>query len=360
MQPRPRRAALVARLDRWQRSHAWSGLSIAVVYKYVEDDGGYLAALITFYGFVSLFPLLLLLSTVLGFLLHGDRDLQRRLLDSALHQFPIIGDQIGGNVHATHGSLLAVAIGLGVALFGALGVAQAMQYTLDTVWGVPHALRPGPVHSRLRSLWLPVVGGLGVAATTALSGISTGAGRYAHGPGTGTGLRIAASLAAVVLNAGLFLIVFRKLTARHVSTSQVIPGAITAAVGWQILQWVGTWFVSHELQGATGSYGIFGVVLGLLGFLYLAAIVVVLCAELNVVRAHHLWPRALLAPFSDQAELTAADKRTYTSYAKAARHKDTQHIRVTYRPPPSRGARRLPRPNRSDDPPAAAPETHHD
>jgi YihY family inner membrane protein len=346
VEPPTSRVGPPARLDRFQRRHAWLGLPIAVVYKFVEDDGGYLAALITFYGFVSLFPLLLLLTTALGFLLHGDQHLQRQLLDSALNQFPIIGEQIGGNVHATHGSLLAVAVGLGVALFGGLGVAQAVQYTLDTVWGVPRASRPGPVQSRLRSLWLLGVGGLGVAATTALSGLSTGISRYAHGAGAGTGLRLVAMTAAVVLNAGLFLVVFRVLTARQVSTRQVVPGAVTAAVGWQLLQWVGAWFVSHELRGATGSYGIFGVVLGLLGFLYLAASLVVLCAELNVVRARRLWPRALLAPFVDDTELTAADERAYTSYAEAARHKDAQRIRVSYRP----RADRTPEPDTGSDP----------
>jgi YihY family inner membrane protein len=334
------------RLDLVQRKHGWLGLPIAVVYKFVEDDGGYLAALITFYGFVSLFPLLLLLTTVLGFLLHGDRHLQRQLLDSALHQFPIIGEQIGGNVHAVHGSVLAAAIGLTVALLGALGVAQAVQYALDTVWAVPRARRPGPVHSRLRSLWLLVVGGLGVAATTTLSGLSTGASRYAHGTGAGTGLRAVAMIVGVVLNAGLFLAVFRMLTARQVSTRQVVPGAVTAAVGWQLLQWVGVWFVSHELRGASGSYGIFGVVLGLLGFLYLAATLIVLCAELNVVLARRLWPRALLAPFADDAELTAADRRAYTSYAEAGQHKDAQRIRVSYRPPHSPSAARA---DRDDD-----------
>ncbi|HEX3829321.1 MAG TPA: YihY/virulence factor BrkB family protein [Sporichthyaceae bacterium] len=318
-------------------------MPIAVAYKFAEDDGGYLAALITFYGFVSLFPLLLLLTTALGFLLHGDRHLQQQLLDSALHQFPIIGEQIGGNVRAVHGSLLAAAIGLTIALLGALGVAQAVQYTLDTVWAVPRARRPGPVHSRLRSLWLLVVGGLGVAATTALSGLSAGASRY--DTGAGAGLRTVAVIVGVALNAGLFLAVFRMLTARHVSTRQVVPGAVTAAVGWQLLQWVGTWFVSHELRGASGSYGIFGVVLGLLGFLYLAATLVVLCAELNVVLAHRLWPRALLAPFADDAELTAADRRAYTSYAQAGRHKAAQRIRVTYGPQPPTAER----PDQADD-----------
>ena len=86
--------AITERLDQFQRRHRWAGFPLAVVYKYFDDFGAYLAALLTYYGFVSLFPLLLLLSTILGFVLSGDQRLQHEVLTSALHQFPVIGGDL--------------------------------------------------------------------------------------------------------------------------------------------------------------------------------------------------------------------------------------------------------------------------
>src|SRR6185312_9559316 len=97
-------------LDRFQRRHRWAGLPLAVVYKYFDDQGNYLAALITFYGFVSVFPLLLLLSSVLGFVLQGHPGLEQHVLDSTLSQFPVIGDQLSDPAGLT-GSMPAVLIG---------------------------------------------------------------------------------------------------------------------------------------------------------------------------------------------------------------------------------------------------------
>ena len=101
---------MTERFDRYQRQHSWAGYPIAVIYKFFDDQGVYLAALITFYGFLSLFPLLLLLSSILGFLLQSSPHLQQVVLDSALSQFPIIGDELRGET-GLHGSSAAVAIG---------------------------------------------------------------------------------------------------------------------------------------------------------------------------------------------------------------------------------------------------------
>src|SRR6476620_10183789 len=87
-------------IDAYQRRHRWLGFPIAAVYKFGDDQGQYLAALITYYGFLSLFPLLLLLVTILGFALDGDPHLRAELIDSALAQFPVIGSQLRGNVHS--------------------------------------------------------------------------------------------------------------------------------------------------------------------------------------------------------------------------------------------------------------------
>src|SRR5512144_3172398 len=92
-------------LDRLQRRSRAAGFAIAVIYKYVDDQGGYLAALITYYAFVSLFPLLLLLTTVLGVVLAGHPQVQHQVLDSALSQFPVIGDQLADPQHLSGGAI---------------------------------------------------------------------------------------------------------------------------------------------------------------------------------------------------------------------------------------------------------------
>jgi membrane protein len=124
-------------VDAFQRRHRWVGLPLATFYKYNDDRGGYLAALITYYGFLSLFPLLLLLTTILNFVLAGDAHLQQRVLNSALGQFPIVGTQLR-DPHGVSGSGVGLAIGIVGTLYGGLGIGQAFQYAMNTIWRVPN------------------------------------------------------------------------------------------------------------------------------------------------------------------------------------------------------------------------------
>jgi YihY family inner membrane protein len=327
---------VVSSLDGFQRRHRWAGFPLAVVYKFVDDQGGYLAALITYYGFLSLFPLLLLLVTVLAFVLHGDPHLQARLLNSALAQFPVISSQLRENVHARSGSGLALAVGIAGTLYGCLGAAQATQNALNRAWAVPRNVRPTPITSRLRSLLLVVVLGVGVFVTTGLSGLTTGAGAF--GANVAGGLRLGAILLAALANIALFMLAFRVLTAPQIPTRQLRLGAVVAGIGWQIVQLTGTYFVSHVLKGTREAYGVFALVLGLIAWIYLLALLTVVAAEINVVAQRHLWPRALLTPFTDDVQLTSADKRSYTAYAESERHKGFETVDVDFEPPqqPSR------------------------
>ena len=323
------------RLDRFQQRHHAAGFPLAVVYKFVDDQGGYLAALLTYYGFLSLFPLLLLLVTVLGYLLNGNAHLQQQILSSALTQFPIIGNQIQTNVHSLHASGPALVVGILGSLYGGIGVAQAGQNAMNVMWAIPRNRRPNPVKARLRSLIAVLLLGGGVVATTALSGLFAGQGAFGRSLGwTGTVLALVLALAG---NTGLFLAGFRFLTADHIPFRHLVPGAIAAAAVWQALQAVGTFYVGHSLRHASQVYGLFGLVLGLLGWLYVAALVVVLCAEVNVVRERHLWPRALLTPFTDDVDLTRADERTYASAAEAQQTKGFERIDVSFDKKPADG-----------------------
>jgi membrane protein len=318
---------VVSRFDAYQRRHRWLGVPIAVVYKFVDDQGGYLAALITYYGFLSLFPLLLIFSTVLGFLLPGNPALQQQLIDSALGQFPIIGDQLGSTAQPLRGSGWGLTIGILVALYGGLGVAVAIQNAFNQVWGVPVHRRPDPVRARLRSLLLLGLLGLGALLTTALSAV------VAVGERFGPGLRIGAVVLAVITNAALFVLAFRALTTRKVAIREVLPGSVLAAVAWQILQSLGAIYVDYQLRGTSQVYGLFGIVLGLLGWIYVEAVVIVLAAELNAVLARRLWPRALLTMFAEDVDLTSADRRSYESYASAQQYREAESINVEFDTP---------------------------
>jgi membrane protein len=324
--------SMISRADAYQRRHRWAGLPLAVIYKFFDDQGSYLAAQITYYGVVSLFPLLLLLATFLGYGLHDSEHFQRQVLDSALAQFPVVGDQVASHIHSFHGSVLGLVIGIVGCLYGGLGIVQATQNALNKIWGVPRNARHNPLRARLRSLLLLAAGGLSVIVTTVLTALGATADDY--GASAGVSVRTAATALAVALNVTLFMVAFRVLTARIVTFRQIRAGAIAAAVIWQALQVGGALLLGQTLKGATATYGLFAIVLGLLAWVYLGSVTVVICAEFNAVRVDGMWPRSLLAPFTDNTDLTLGDQRAYISYAETERHKSFESIDVSFGAPP--------------------------
>jgi membrane protein len=312
------------RVDRFQRRHRSAGYPIAVLYKYIDDSGGYLAALITYYAFVSLFPLLLLLSTVLGLVLAGNPHLQQQVLHSALAQFPVVGAQLQ-DPKRIGGGATGLIIGILGSLYGGLGVAQATQYAMNTAWAVPRNDRPNPFKARGRSLLLLATAGLAVVGTTALSALgASNAGSF------GPALKVLVLLGSVTVNAAIFIFAFRIAAARELTVGDVAPGAVGAAIIWQLLQTFGVIYVDHIVKGASATNGVFALVLGLLAFLYLTAVAVVFCVEVNVVRVERLHPRALLTPLTDNVDLTRADRRSYTGQAKAQRAKGFEEVSVHF------------------------------
>jgi inner membrane protein YhjD len=310
---------------------------VAVAYKFFDDQGVYLAALITYYGFLSLFPLLLLAFTVLGFVLHHDPTLRVKIVNSTLSGFPVVGGQIRNDVRGYQGSAWGLVFGIIGSLYGGLGVAQAGQNAMNQIWAVPRNARPNPLRGRVRGLGVLFLLGGGVLATTGLSALTSGAENLAHGlAGIGIGIKIASLLGSVLLNLLLFVVAFRLLTVEPVSVRDVIVGAAGAAILWQVLQTVGTYYLLHKVRGSTEVYGTFGLVLGMIAWIYIEALIVVFCAELNVVLRRRLWPRAILTPFADDVTLTPADEEVYTGLAGAQRQKSFEEIAVSFPDPPGR------------------------
>ena len=321
--------AVTEHLDRFQRKHPWAGFPLAVAYKYFDDFGAYLAALLTYYGFVSLFPLLLLLSTILGFVLAGDQRLQHEVLTSALQQFPVIGGDLA-QPKRLGGGPVGLVVGIAGCLYGGLGVAQAFQYANNTMWAVPRNNRPNPLKARGRSMLLLATAGLAILGTTALS-IAGGGGVGA----LGTAGKLLALAASAVVNIAVAVFAFRFAPARRLSVRDVVPGAIASAAIWQLLQSFGVIYVRHVIKHASATDAVFALVLGLLAFLYVTAVAVLLCMEINVVRVNRLHPRSLMTPFTDNVALTAGDRRVYSRQAKAQRLKGFERVDVTFDPPAS-------------------------
>ena len=310
---------LLARLDRFQQRRSWAAFPFAVVKKFGEDQAGNLAALIAYYAFFSVFPLLLAFSTILGFVLHGHPDWQHSVEHSAFAQLPLMISK--DQPAPLHGSVVALVVGLLLALWSGLGVGKTAQTAFNTVYLVPRNERPDFLRSTLRALGLVVVGGVGLMVTTALSTAITSAGSIG-GVSLGPGLRIVGTAIAIALNTALFLLLFRWLTVRRVPWRHALPGAVISAAALQVLQLAATAFIDHKLKGASSTYGKnFGTVVVLLSWFYLQAQVVLLAAEVNVVRQYRLWPRALRDPAA-----TDADYRAYEAYAEREQYREDEEV----------------------------------
>lgn len=286
--------ALKDRVERYQQSHRWLAVPVAVVKKFGDDGANREAALIAYWGFFSLFPLLLLFTAVLGFVLAGDPSAQRSVERSALGNFPILGPST--STGHLQGSGIALAVGIVGAVLSGTSVTNAAQDAFNKVFAVPKRERPGALAARLRGLGLLVVFGVLQLVSTGVNGVVSG------GLG-GVGATIGGIAVSLGLNALLFFAVFRLLTDDSVETRDLRPGIAMATVLWTILQSVGGIYVNHVVQSANNTYGTFATVIGLLTWLYLGARVVVYSAEVNSVLTARLYPRTLFGEPSTEADL---------------------------------------------------------
>ncbi|MCW2800252.1 MAG: ribonuclease [Aeromicrobium sp.] len=319
----------IGRIDAFQRKHTIVGLPIAVVYKYFDDQGPYLAAIISYYAFIAIFPLLLLGSSILGIVLKNNPHLKNQLLDSALSQFPIIGTQLG-RPEGLSGSTTTIVIGSVVALYGAMGLGQAVQNAANIAWSVPRNNRANPIILRLRSIIFLAISGAGILALAIATSVFANPG--AVGADLESTLRWVIRLVGFALTMVIFVSVFRLISHGRAGWRSVLPGATVAALLWQGLQWIGNTYVRQVIVKADGNQmnETFALVLGLIAFIFVAAVMVVLGLEVNVVLRRRLYPRALLTPFTDNVVLTKADQKAYAFYAKSQRHKGFQSVEVTF------------------------------
>ena len=319
---------LVDRVDDLQRRRRVLGVPLATVYKFFDDQGGYLASVITYYAFVAIFPILLIASSVLGFVLQGHPTFKQNLLNSTLAQFPIVGDQLG-RPEGIKGSTSAVVIGAVAALYGVIGLGQAAHNAVNVTWAIPRNSRLNPFVSRLRSLVWLVVAGLSLVLVTVVSSFGSHL-DVVLGADLGTEWRWASIGLAVLFNTGVLTLMMRLSTPLRERVRDALPGAVLIAVCWQLLQILGGVYVQHVITKASQMNAVFAVVLGLMALIYIASVIAMIGLEFNVVLTKKLYPRALLTPFTDNIRMTEADRQVYREYAQAQRHKGFERIEVSF------------------------------
>lgn len=304
-------------VDRYQRAHRWLALPFGVAKRFGESGAGLLAASMAYYGFFSLFPLLMVLASIAGLVLKGRADLQEQLVRSALSQFPVIGTEIRTEVGSIEGSGVAVAVGLGLALWAGLGAVRATQVAMDTVWDVPRKRRPGLPMSIGRASLMLIILGVFVVGAAVLSGMAAGATE---------GWEITLSLlGSVALNVAMFAVAYRLLTSASVDWRDVLPGAALAGVAWTALLAAGGWIIEERIASSSDVYGTFALVIGLLFWIYLGAQITLIGAELNVVLAERLWPRSLQG-----SDVTDADERALRRSAGQELRRDEETVTVAF------------------------------
>lgn len=313
---------VIRRIDACQQQYGPTALIFGVMKKFGDDNAGNLVSSLAYSAFVCVFPLLLVLVTILNIVLASHAALRRSLLRSALGQFPVIGTQLGHSIHGLQrSSVIGLCVGLVVLAWGSTGLAQAGLFAMAQIWNLAGPERPNFVTRLGRSLEFLVVLGAGVVISTALAGFGT-FGRH------NAGLGILSEASAVAVNIVMYFLVFRVLTPKVIVSRELVPGALLGGVGWTILQAVGGYLIGHDLRHDSVTYGVFGIVLGLVAWIYLGSELTVYVAEFNNVLARHLWPRGMVQP-----PLTEADQRSMALQATQNQRRPEQEVTVSFNTP---------------------------
>jgi YihY family inner membrane protein len=310
--------ARIERIDRAQQEHEKVGIAAATFKKYSDDGSSNLASMIAFWAFFSIFPLFLALVTILGYVL--PESTRTNVLKHVASFFPLLDTS---TLHSLTGSWWPILVGVVSALWSGMAVVKTTQTAFSSVWEIPQKDRPGFLETTERSLLAMSTIGVGLIASTILSGYITG---QSEGVDLGWGGRLIGYAIAIVLDVGLFVAAFRMLTDREIGVRDVVPGAVLAGVVFWILQQVSSFIISRHLGSAQSTYGNFATVITMLWWFYLQAQVTLLGAQLNVVLKERLHPRSLLG-----GPTTEADYRALEAYADQATYHERHEVESHFR-----------------------------
>jgi YihY family inner membrane protein len=310
---------VIRRIDAAQQRFGPAALIFGVMKKFGDDNAGTLVANLTFSAFLCVFPLLLILITVLNLVLAHDAGARTSLLHSTLHEFPVVGGQLGSNIHGLQrSSIIGLIVGLVGLLWGSTGLAQSGLFTMSQIWNLPGPDRPNYVSRLGRSFAFLAVLGIGLVVTTGLASFGT-FGRH------DIVLGVLAEILAVAVNIATYFGVFRVLTPKVVHSRKLVPGAIFGGMAWTVLQALGGYLIGHDFKNDSVTYGVFAAVLGLIAWIYLGSQLTVYAAELNTVLSRRLWPRGMVQP-----PLTEADQRSLALQATQNQRRPEQEVTVAF------------------------------
>jgi uncharacterized BrkB/YihY/UPF0761 family membrane protein len=309
-------------VDAWQQRHYLPAVVVAVIKKYGDDQAGNYVAMLTYFAFVSTFPLLLVFVTLTEIVLGSHPAMRQQLLNSALAEFPVVGPTLQQSVRVPSSTGFALVVGLVGAFWGGSGLAGTMQTVLNSLWMVPKRHWPGFPWNYLRSVALLLLLGFGVVLT-ALMAAFAGAGAVLGL--SGTGVHLVTILLTTIVYCGLFMLGFRLAVSPEVKTSELLLGAVLSGIAWQALLTLGGTLAASHLYRSREVTGVFALVLGLLAWFALQATVTVYVVELDVVRSRHLWPRSLTQP-----PLTSADEDYLRAAVEAEARRPEQRVDVEF------------------------------
>ena len=219
-------------IDRLQRRHPLLGFPYAVIKRYGEDHGGWLGALISYYGFFSLYPLLVVFTTIASWVLKDRPETLQTVLEALWSRVPFVSDALSAQVAAQverltgHGWVLFLSVL--VVLWGGFGVVRLLQDTVNTIWGVPRYRRPGFFPKLLRGLLIIGMLGLGIIGTAVVAGVTLAV----DFPVVAA---VGAAIANIVLSAGLTIALYHIIISTSVRTVDLLPGALITAIGTYVV-----------------------------------------------------------------------------------------------------------------------------
>jgi membrane protein len=243
-----------------------------------EVQGSQLAAAITYFGFLSFFPLLALGFSILGYVVTVYPDAESQVRDALNQAFPsVIGSgpgqvDVNAIANAKAGAGIVGLLGL---LYAGLGWVDALREAMHRVFGLPR-VTASFVKKKAADVFVLVVLGLAVLASLAVSGVATEAISWlldALGLGTSIaakGLAGALTVAtALFINMVIFAVLLSRLSGTRLPFRRVQRGALLGAVGFEVLKLVGTYLVGRTTSNPL--YASFALAVGLLVWINLVS-----------------------------------------------------------------------------------------
>jgi membrane protein len=308
---------IITAVDNYQRRHTALGFMYAIVKKYGQDNGSYQSSIITYYALLSLFPLLIVFTTVSQLVLRTHHSLHAKVISGLNRYFPIIGNQLQESVHSPKKAGIALVISLLITLYGARGVASAVQFSINSLWHVPPTKQPSFPKNTIRAFGIIFTAGAGFIVAAVLAG-------YTAILGHSIEVKVLSTIISMFILWGTFIFLFKLALTGNKPVRSVAVGAGFVAIGIQLLQTLGSTILAHELKSLSNMSDTFALVIALMFWIYLQAEIILYGVEIDVIRHRHLYPRSLQPPLTD------ADKQAYTSYAQGRRLTSGESVKVKF------------------------------